>query len=681
MKRRFLKRSLLLLLALSCLLLAACGKEKPVDFTTAPLEQEESQMTQPSETGEVDNLMPWEKEGAKHPAEYTLEEYEALTAEQRKAFRDWMGAAGYAEWLEMAEAEAEAKKEGYPWEATGAKQPKDYTWADYQALTEVQKKAFMEHLGPYGLEAWLKKVQDQNKVTNPWDVAGAKQPKDYTWAEYQTLTDKQQAAFVNYLGPAGFQNWLTKVQGQQVVYPWEIAGAKKPQAYTWEEYEALTANQKKAFRNYLGSDGFEAWLESVQEKENPWEEDGAKQPADYTWEEYEALTEKQKVAFQEHLGASSFEEWLEKALDPDAKDPWEETGAKKAQDYTWADYEALTEVQKASFWDYLGDDAMKAWLRTITEIPWEVKDVKKPKQPEDYTLEEYEDLEDPQQLAFRVWLGVEEFEAWLLEAQTPKEENPWEKPGAKQPADYTWEEFAALTSDQQMAFQNYLGEAGFEAWLAKVQGELEKYPWEVPGAKQPEDYTWAEYEALTADQQMAFQNFLGAAGFEAWMQSVKEQTAANPWETPGAKQPADYTWEEFEALTEAQQIAFQKYLGEAGFEAWLNKVQGQEQPAANPWEVSGAKQPADYTWAEFEDLTAAQQMAFQNYLGAEGFEAWLNRVQNQTEQNPWEEPGAKKPEDYTYEEFEALTGAQQIAFQNYLGEAGFEAWLNRVLGL
>ena len=78
MKRRFLKRSLLLLLALSCLLLAACGKEKPVDFTTAPLEQEESQMTQPSETGEVDNLMPWEKEGAKHPAEYTLEEYEAL---------------------------------------------------------------------------------------------------------------------------------------------------------------------------------------------------------------------------------------------------------------------------------------------------------------------------------------------------------------------------------------------------------------------------------------------------------------------------------------------------------------------------------------------------------------------------------------------------------------------------
>ena len=105
MKRRFLKRSLLLLLALSCLLLAACGKEKPVDFTTAPLEQEESQMTQPSETGEVDNLMPWEKEGAKHPAEYTLEEYEALTAEQRKAFRDWMGAAGYAEWLEMAEAD------------------------------------------------------------------------------------------------------------------------------------------------------------------------------------------------------------------------------------------------------------------------------------------------------------------------------------------------------------------------------------------------------------------------------------------------------------------------------------------------------------------------------------------------------------------------------------------------
>jgi hypothetical protein len=111
----------------------------------------------------------------------------------------------------------------------------------------------------------------------------------------------------------------------------------------------------------------------------------------------------------------------------------------------------------------------------------------------------------------------------------------------------------------------------------------------------------------------------------------------------------------------------------------MKKAQGQM--SSNPWEKPGAKQPADYTWEEFEALTGAQQMAFQDYLGEKGFEEWLNRVQNQTEKNPWEEPGTKQPQDYTYEEFEALTAAQQMAFQDYLGEEAFEAWLNRVLGL
>ena len=680
MKQRFIKRGILLL-TLLCLLLTACGKDKPADSQnptdpantgTAPYEHNGTENTEASDTDEMAK-MPWEAENAKLPWEYTLEEYEALTAEQRKAFRGYLGAAEYAAWLEMAEAEAEAKKEGYPWEKTGAKQPKDYTWAEYQTLTEAQKKAFMEHLGPYGLEAWLRKVQNKQE-SYPWDVPGAKQPKDYTWAEYQALTDKQQAAFVNHLGSAGYQNWLTKVQGQKETYPWEISGAKKPQAYTWEEYEALTANQKKAFRNYLGNDGFEAWLESLQEKENPWEEDGAKQPEDYTWEEYNMLTEAQKVAFQEFLGAEGFVAWREKVLYPDAY-PWEESGAKQPVDYTWKDYEALTEIQQAVFQDHLGKEAMMVWLRKITEIPWEKP---KSKQPEEYTLKEYETLEDPQQLAFRVHLGSEDFETWLTEAQNPKEPNPWEKPGAKQPQDYTWEEFAALTVNQQMEFQNYLGEAGFENWLEKVQNQLAKNPWEKPGAKQPKDYTLEEFEALTAEQQMAFQNYLGAAGFEAWLNKVQNQSAENPWEKPGAKKPQNYTWDEFEALTAAQQMEFQNYLGAEGFEAWLNKVQGQEKPAENPWEVPGAKQPADYTWAEFEALTAAQQMEFQNYLGAEGFEAWLNKVQNQTKKNPWEEPGAKQPADYTWADFEALTGAQQMAFQDYLGEAGFEAWLNRV---
>ncbi len=331
----------------------------------------------------------------------------------------------------------------------------------------------------------------------------------------------------------------------------------------------------------------------------------------------------------------------------------------------------MTEAEQTAFQSCLGSEGLDTWLRKVTTIPWDEPDTK---QPEEYTLEEYEDLTEAQQLAFRNHLGVEEFAAWLLEAETPKEEWPWEKPGAKRPENYTWEEYEALTINQQMAFQDYLGEAGFEAWLKKVQDQVSVNPWEVPGAKQPEDYTWAEYEALTADQQMAFQMYLGAEKFEAWMNKAQSKNDKNPWEVPGAKQPEDYTWAEFQALTADQQMAFQNYLGSEAFEVWLNGAQAE----VNPWEVPGAKQPKDYTWAEFQALTADQQMAFQNYLGAEAFEAWLNGAQ--AEVNPWEVPGAKQPEDYTWAEFEALTGAQQIAFQNYLGEEAFEAWLNRVLG-
>jgi len=686
MKQRFMKRSLLLLLALLCLVLTACGKDKPtvepteptdpVQMETVHQEPEETLASEPEETEVVVLLMPWEADGAKQPEEYTLEEYEGLTTDQRKAFRNYLGAAGYAAWLEWAEEDAEPVT--IPWNNPGAKQPKDYTWADYQALTEKQKKAFMEHLGAQGLEAWLDKVQNQ-KEQNPWEISGAKQPNQYTWADYQALTEKQKADFVNYLGAAGFQAWLNRVQGQKEVYPWEKPGAKKAADYTWEEYEALNSSQKKAFRNHLGNAGFEAWLEKVQE-EYPWEEDGAKQPEDYTWEEYLALTENQKTAFQEYLGGEGYADWLENALDQDADMPWKKPGAKQPKDYSWADYEALAETQQAAFREYLGEDATMAWLRTLTKIPWEEP---KAKQPEDYTLEEYEDLEDPQQLAFRVCLGEEEFEAWLLDAQNPEAVNPWEIPGAKQPKDYTWEEFQALTIAQQMAFQNHLGETGFQAWLDKIQKELNKNPWEFSGAKQPKDYTWAEYEALTAAQQMAFQQYLGAKGFEDWLSKVQEKPVEkpveNPWEKPGAKQPKDYTWAEFEALTAAQQTAFQKYLGADAFNAWLDKVQNQVE--SNPWDAPGAKQPQDYTWAEFEALTAGQQMAFQKYLGEAGFESWLNRVQNQTEANPWDVPGAKQPQDYTWEEFEALTAGQQMAFQNYLGPDAFDAWLNQALNM
>ena len=90
-----------------------------------------------------------------------------------------------------------------------------------------------------------------------------------------------------------------------------------------------------------------------------------------------------------------------------------------------------------------------------------------------------------------------------------------------------------------------------------------------------------------------------------------------------------------------------------------------------PWE-NGGKQPKEYTWEEFEALDAPEQMAFQNSFDSiEDFDEWLQKAQSGDLSNPWEN-GGKKPEEYTWEEFEALAPEQQMAFQNSMED--FEEW-------
>lgn len=214
----------------------------------------------------------------------------------------------------------------------------------------------------------------------------------------------------------------------------------------------------------------------------------------------------------------------------------------------------------------------------------------------------------------------------------------------------------------------------------------------VSDTKQPSEYTWQEYLAMTGEEQMEFQKSFGSpAVFDAWMEAaLREDTKlVCPWDADGAKQPAEYTWEEFEALSGEYQIAFQKALGEEAFEAWMNEARSQPeegtgvpdsatQPEEHPWDADGAKQPEEYTWEEFEALSGEHQIAFQNYMGEEAFAAWMDQAQNQPAEYPWDAPGAKQPEDYTWAEFEALSGAHQIEFQKALGMEAFDAWLNRV---
>lgn len=65
--------------------------------------------------------------------------------------------------------------------------------------------------------------------------------------------------------------------------------------------------------------------------------------------------------------------------------------------------------------------------------------------------------------------------ATLAETQfiTPTEADlPWEEKGAKQPKDYTWEEFDKLNQAQAEAFfESFESADAFKEWMAKAKGE------------------------------------------------------------------------------------------------------------------------------------------------------------------------------------------------------------------
>ena len=167
-----------------------------------------------------------------------------------------------------------------------------------------------------------------------------------------------------------------------------------------------------------------------------------------------------------------------------------------------------------------------------------------------------------------------------------------------------------------------------------TSGEVER-PWEN-GGKQPSEYTWDEFNDLEGGQQIAFQNaFENFEEFEKWMESVNPEASETeveiPWDETGKKQPNEYTWQEFEALDGAQQIAFQNSFEKfEDFKKWMEKVGGNtgqlEQEFEElelPWE-NGGKQPSEYTWKEFNDLEGGLQIAFQESFGSiDKFDEWL----------------------------------------------------------
>ena len=240
--------------------------------------------------------------------EVTWEEFEAMSPSQKELFFDsFASVEEFDQWMQW------AKQESIPWE-NGGKLPEEYTWEEYEALSPAQKELFFDYFdSSEAFDAWLQEAQ--KRVYLPW-ADGGKQPWEYTWEEYEALTTAQKEAFFDAFGSAAaFDTWMRSACGvTKPTYPWE-AGGKQPEEYTWEEYEALTPGEKDAFFDSFESvEAFDAWMENAVNASLacPWE-NGGKQPCEYTWEEYEALTPAQKELFFDSFASwEEFQAWMER---------------------------------------------------------------------------------------------------------------------------------------------------------------------------------------------------------------------------------------------------------------------------------------------------------------------------------------------------------------------------------
>ena len=365
-----------------------------------------------------------------------------------------------------------------------------------------------------------------------------------TWEEYQALSPEDQEAFYQQFGSAeAFEAWIVSVKPEATLpdFIWNIDG-KQPDAYTWEEYLALSLEKQEAFFLWFETEAdFEAWIESVKPAETTvsvmqWNKTG-KQPNQYTWEEYQALSqEEQEAFFLWFERETDFEAWMASVKPADTSAPvmqWDKA-EKQPNQYTWEEYQALSPEEQEAFYHWFDTKkAFESWMKTAkpAETTEPVLNWDRPgKSPSEYTWEEYEALSPEEQEAFYLWFGTKTaFETWMNGAKTPESEPAgltWSKPG-KQPDAYTWEEYEALSPEEQEGFFRWFGSVeAFEAWLDAAKPKSPEFgtaSWNKSG-KQPNEYTWEEYQALSPEDQEAFYQWFGSVeDFETWMNMAMEE--------------------------------------------------------------------------------------------------------------------------------------------------------------
>lgn len=140
-------------------------------------------------------------------------------------------------------------------------------------------------------------------------------------------------------------------------------------------------------------------------------------------------------------------------------------------------------------------------------------------------------------------------------------------------------------------------------------------------------------------------------------------TAGMQWDY-STKLPNEYTQEDYEALSEEQKDAFAAWFdSDEDYVKWESSVTESYTDLELPW-MNGHKTPEYYTYEEFELLSGEQQDAFYDWFSSyEDFLEWEDNAGNAEPVGdyPWT-CGGKKPDRYTYAEFETLSPELQNAF-------------------
>ena len=236
-------------------------------------------------------------------------------------------------------------------------------------------------------------------------------------------------------------------------------------------------------------------------------------------------------------------------------------------------------------------------------------------------------------------------------------------PLSQKSPEYTWDEYCSLPADEQVLFPDrFPSMEAFNAWYDRVSpaGPSQTTPQTTPGTQQtapagpvidlqgkrPEELTWKEYESLTPEQQAIFPDlFESMDAFYAWMDKAQPSqttppattTSAPPTTTPavttpgaGGKAPQDYTWEEYTALPIEEQATFPDLFESMdAFYAWMDKAQKEAQDPGFDTDIDlNGKKPEDFTWDDYMALTVEQQMLFPDlFESMDAFNAWYQRVE------------------------------------------------------